>query len=267
MNAGADPTLNAGDPFTFTATFSDPGVNAGPWGYTLDFGDGSTPITGSATLQTAPISAVHTYADAGDYVAQLTVTDAIGASGVGTRSITVSPATARTLLVAGDISNGPSPRDSLTALLLDSIPGTVLTLGDNVFPTGTLGNYMSNYEPTWGRHKARTYAALGNNEYDNVATGGSADGSFDYFGDRAGPNRGLGYYSFDLGAWHIIALNTNGNYVAGNAGSAQDQWLQADLAANTQPCVLAFFHHPRFFSSQSVGFIEAAGVDGDLKNF
>src|SRR5207249_593880 len=86
--------------------------------------------------------------------------------------------------------------------------GTVLTLGDNAYPNGTLGDYQNCYDPTWGRHKARTYATLGNRDYNT----GAADGAFDYFGDHAGP-RGKGYYSFDLGAWHILVLNSNGAYV------------------------------------------------------
>src|SRR5206468_423361 len=84
----------------------------------------------------------------------------------------------------------------------DTLSGTVLTLGDNAYPNGTLGDYQNCYDPTWGRHKARTYATLGNRDYNT----GAADGAFDYFGNHAGP-RAKGYYSFDLGAWHILVLN------------------------------------------------------------
>src|SRR5205823_12812043 len=96
--------------------------------------------------------------------------------------------------------------------------------------------------------------------------------AFDYFGDHVGP-RGKGYYSFDLGAWHIIVLNSNGRFVPFAAGSEQDQWLQADLSADTKQCTLAMWHHPRFFSSSESGYtaeepikiiwdrLYAAGVD------
>jgi len=147
---------------------------------------------------------------------------------------------------AGDIAACTNDRDEQTAQLLDGIAGTVFTLGDNAYPNGTAIDYANCYDPTWGRHKARTYAALGNHEYDS----GNADASFDYFGDRAGP-RGLGYYSFDLGAWHIIVLNDNGAFVPFKAGSVQDQWLLADLASNTKQCILAIWHQPRFYSSKN----------------
>src|SRR2546425_10596654 len=138
------------------------------------------------------------------------------------------------LLAARDIESCGVDSDELTARILDPIPGTVLTLGDNAFPDGTLSTYVSCYDPTWGRHKAHTYATLGNHEYKT----GTAAGAFDYFGDRAGP-RDQGYYGFDLGAWHIIVLNSNGGFVPFSAGSEQDQWLQADLAASTKQCTLA----------------------------
>jgi hypothetical protein len=121
----------------------------------------------------------------------------------------------------------------------------VAALGDNVRESSTLADYNSCYEPTWGRHKSRTFAVLGNHDYD----AGTADGTFDYFGDRAGP-RGQGYFSQDIGNWHIIVLNSNDDQVGVAAGSPQDQWLVADLAANTKPCILAMWHHSMFQSGQ-----------------
>ena len=153
-----------------------------------------------------------------------------------------------TFVGAGDIASCTVAGDERTAQLLDDIAGTVFTLGDNAYPNGRAEDYASCYEPSWGRHKARTYAALGNHEYDT----GTADASFDYFGDRVGP-RGLGYYSFDLGFWHIIVLNDNAPYVPFKANSAQDRWLQADLAGNTKRCILAIWHQPRFYSSKDPG--------------
>ena len=140
---------------------------------------------------------------------------------------------------AGDIATSGSG-DEETAQLLDNIPGTVFTLGDNAYTNGTLTEYTNYYEPTWGRHKARTRPSPGNHEYN---TSGAA-GYYDYFGDIAGPDR-RGYYSYDLGDWHIISLNSN---ISMSAGSTQEQWLRADLAATTAKCVLAYWHHPRFSS-------------------
>jgi hypothetical protein len=104
------------------------------------------------------------------------------------------------------------------------------------------------YAPSWGRHKARTKPSVGNHEYQ---TPGAA-GYFDYFGAAAG-DRTKGYYSYGLGEWHIVVLNSNCSIVSCGAGSAQEQWLRADLAANPAACTLAYFHHPRFNSGASHG--------------
>ena len=143
------------------------------------------------------------------------------------------------LVGAGDIASSGSGDDA-TALLLDNIPGTVFTAGDNVYTNGTPTEFATYYEPTWGRHKARTRPSPGNHDY---GTSG-ATGYYAYFGAVAGP-AGQGYYSYDLGDWHIISLNSN---IAMSAGSVQEQWLRADLAATTKQCVLAMWHHPRFSS-------------------
>ena len=165
---------------------------------------------------------------------------------------------AQTILAAGNIATCGTTNDEATAALLDTLQGTIFTLGDNVFPDGTLEAYTDCYEPSWGRHKARTYATLGNHEYRS----GTAAPSFNYFGDRAGP-RDLGYYSLELGNWHIIVLNINDTTVGDTnpfEGSAQDQWLQADLAANSKTCTLAVWHNPRFFSSNTLGWTSSAYV-------
>jgi len=136
-------------------------------------------------------------------------------------SPTPTPEPDPVLVGAGDIANG-GPGDDQTAALLDGIPGTVFTTGDNAYDNGTAADFANFYDPTWGRHRARTRPAPGNHDYN---TAGAA-GYFGYFGANAGPP-GLGYYSYDLGRWHIIALNSN---VAMEPGSAQEQWLRADLA-------------------------------------
>ena len=141
---------------------------------------------------------------------------------------------------AGDIADC-GPGAAATARLLDALGGTIFTAGDNAYDAGTEADFAACFAPTWGRHLARIRPSPGNHDY---LTAGAA-GYFAYFGDRAGP-AGRGYYSFDLGAWHIVSLNSN---VSVAAGSEQDRWLAADLAAARQRCVLAFWHHPRFSSS------------------
>jgi hypothetical protein len=124
------------------------------------------------------------------------------------------------------------------------ISGTVFTLGDNVYPSGTAQQFERCYDPSWGRHRARTRPSPGNHDY---ATRG-ASGYFNYFGAAAG-ERGKGYYSYDLGAWHIIVLNSNCWGVGGcGRTSPQYKWLVADLQAHPALCTLAYWHHPRFSS-------------------
>lgn len=178
-----------------------------------------------------------------------------------------TPVPAEVILAAGNIAKCGSTVDEATAEILDTLAGTIFTLGDNAFPDGTSEAYTTCYEPSWGRHRHRTYATLGNHEY----TAGKASESFDYFGERAGP-RDLGYYSLDLGSWHIIVLNISDGS-SFESGSEQDRWLAADLAANTKVCTLAMWHSPRFFSSDTPGYtrnsfvidawsrLYAAGVD------
>jgi hypothetical protein len=144
------------------------------------------------------------------------------------------------LIAAGDIARCDSDGDEATARLLDSLPGTVLTLGDHVYSAGTRERFRACYDSSWGRHRARTRPAPGNHDY-RVPNGA---GYFAYFGDAAGPV-GRGYYSFDVGDWHIISLNSN---VDLRPGSPQLQWLRADLAAYPRRCTLAYWHHARFSS-------------------
>ena len=144
---------------------------------------------------------------------------------------------------AGDIADCGTTADSATAALVDHIAGTVVVIGDNVYPSGTAAYYHDCYDPTWGRFKARTKPASGNHEY--LVSG--ATGYFGYFGGAAGdPSKG--YYSYDLGTWHIVVLNSNCSFVGCSSTSAQAGWLRANLAANKGKDVLAYWHHPRFSS-------------------
>jgi hypothetical protein len=148
------------------------------------------------------------------------------------------------LVGAGDIASCSSSGDEATALLLDGIAGTVFTVGDNVYDTGTAAEFNNCYEPSWGRHKARTRPSIGNHDY---ATSAGAP-YYAYFApNAAGPD---GYYSYNLGDWHIIVLNSN---IARTATSAQGVWLKNDLIANTKSCTLAYWHHPRFSSGATHG--------------
>jgi hypothetical protein len=152
---------------------------------------------------------------------------------------TTAPAGDPVLVGAGDIATSGSG-DSATAALVNAIPGTVFTMGDNVYNSGTAGEFNSYYNPTWGQFKARTKPAPGNHDY--VTSG--ASGYYGYFGTLAGPS-GRGYYSYDLGNWHIVSLNSE---VSMASGSAQHSWLTADLDASSKPCTLAYWHKPLFTS-------------------
>jgi acid phosphatase type 7 len=151
---------------------------------------------------------------------------------------------------AGDIATCTNDNDAATAAVLDILfpagaPGVLATFGDNAYDVGSAADYANCYGPTWGRHKDRTRPAVGNHEY--LTPGASA--YFNYFGAAAGdPARG--YYSYELGAWHVVVLNSNCDFVGGcGSGSPQETWLRADLAAHPTRCALAYWHHPRFCSS------------------
>jgi hypothetical protein len=183
-----------------------------------------------------------------------TATISASAGGLtGRSSITVTsapPPTDPVLVGAGDIASCSSTGDEATAMLLDNIAGTVVTLGDNVYDNGTAAEYTNCYGPSWGRHKSRTKPTPGNHEYNTA----NASGYYGYFGSLAGdPSKG--YYSYNLGNWHIIVLNSNSDCstISCATGSAQEQWLRADLAANQTVCTLAYWHHPRFNSGAGHG--------------
>ncbi|MEV4537609.1 DNRLRE domain-containing protein [Asanoa sp. NPDC049518] len=157
-----------------------------------------------------------------------------------TGTTTTPPPSGDPVLVgAGDIATSGSG-DSATAALINGISGTVFTTGDNVYSNGTASEFTSYYQPTWGAFKSRTRPAPGNHDYNTSG----ATGYYNYFGSQAGPS-GQGYYSYNLGNWHIVSLNSN---ISMSSTSAQVTWLKNDLAANTRPCTLAYWHHPLFTS-------------------
>jgi hypothetical protein len=131
-----------------------------------------------------------------------------------------------------------SPGPEATALLLDGIPGVVFAAGDLAYFQGTAQQFRDCYDPSWGRHLGRTRPVPGNHEYESPG----AAPYFAYFASSAGPP-GLGYYSFTVGEWHVVALNSN---LPMSLGSAQQAWLREDLSANRAVCVAAIWHHPLF---------------------
>ena len=147
------------------------------------------------------------------------------------------------LLAAGDIADCSSTGALLTARLIESRPGTVAALGDTAYPAGSESDFARCYNPTWGRFKARTRPAIGNHEY--LTAGARA--YFSYFGRRSAPFSG--YYSYKLGRWHIVVINSECGQIGGcDSGSTQLRWLRNDLARHPSRCALAYWHEPRFSS-------------------
>lgn len=166
------------------------------------------------------------------------------------------------VMAAGDIVCGAKStnswcQQSATANVIEArSPNAVLALGDVQYECAQAADFATYFDPTWGRFKSKIYPSVGNHEYKTSTNSSdpcyqsppNARDYFNYFGPVAGdPSKG--YYSFDLGAWHLISLNSNCAFVGGcGAGSAQEQWLRADLAAHPNTCTLAFMHYPRFSS-------------------
>jgi large repetitive protein len=161
---------------------------------------------------------------------------------------------------AGDIAGCDSTGDEATAQLLDLFPNAyVLTLGDHTYEQGTLSEFTNCYDPTWGRAKARTRPSVGDHEYNTR----NAAGYFTYFNSQLTPfgasaaDSTRGYYSYDLGTWHVVVLNSNCSAVGGcGATSPEVQWLRADLTSHAALCTLAYWHHPRFSSGGGHGSID-----------
>ncbi len=153
------------------------------------------------------------------------------------------------LVAAGDIADCADLSGAeATAKLLEKIPGTVIAIGDLAYPDGSRENFNC-YDKTWGRVKDRTRPTVGNHEFHSK----DAAYYFEYFGKAAGDPRD-GFYSYDLGAWHILALNSECLEVGGcDAGGRQEKWLRADLAAHPSACTLAYFHKPLFSSGGKHG--------------
>lgn len=203
--------------------------------------DVTSAVTGSGTVNFILA------ADSGDAVAfssregsqppELVVTFISDGSSAATPTASADEAT---FVGAGDISLCDDDNDEHTAQLLDTIPGTVFTTGDNAYADGTYEEFMDCYDPTWGRHKNRTMPVPGNHEYHAE----EASGYYQYFKDISP------YYAYNLGSWRIYALNSEIDIAE---DSPQLEWLRQDLTENPRQCVLAYWHQPRWSSGTTHG--------------
>jgi calcineurin-like phosphoesterase family protein len=188
----------------------------------------------------------------GFVVAILLVAASGGAAGLARAADPVVYAAGDIACAPGNSTTATKCREMKTSdIILGGGASKALALGDLQYDSASLANMRASYARSWGRVGSIIEPVLGNHE----STG---SGYFDYFygsGVNSGPfgQRGKGYYSYNVGVWHLIALNSNCARVACNAGSAQEQWLRGDLGANPRACTLAYWHHPRFSS----------GHDGD----
>jgi len=192
------------------------------------------------------------------------------------------PPKAIVVVAVGDISCDPASKFynqgngtakkchmlATSSLAISIKPEAALLLGDTQYDTGSPSAFEQSYAKTWGRKELKdiSYPSIGNHEYRTK----HASGYFDYFGARAGDQR-KGYYSFDLGTWHLIALNSGGDDacrpVSCDAGSDQERWLHDDLAQTTSACTLAFWHRPLFSSGELRESIEVRPLWRDLYDF
>jgi Calx-beta domain/Calcineurin-like phosphoesterase len=224
---------------------------------------GSLALDRRNKARTISVQIVGDTVDELDETFQVVLSNASGATiadgtGVGTIFDDDSPPVSGTkIAAAGDIACDPTSslfnagqgsglncRQLATSdVLLAGGYAAVLPLGDIQYEDGAYSKFLASYDLSWGRVKSITKPAPGNHEYQ---TSGAA-GYYQYFGAAAG-DPAKGYYSYDLGAWHVVALNSNCTAVACGAGSQQEQWLRTDLAAHPAACTLAYWHHPRFSS-------------------
>ncbi|HEY3312207.1 MAG TPA: DNRLRE domain-containing protein [Anaerolineales bacterium] len=228
-----------------TPRWSVPSVNAGSWvAFNLDTAIAGEGIFSFALTTPAGSGLILAARESFVYPPRLSLS-VLNPSPGPMVTITPTPNADPVLVGAGDIADCGSSGDEATANLLAKIPGTVFTAGDNAYEDGSAAEYANCYNPGWGRFKSRTRPSPGNHEYH---TSGALP-YFAYFGSKAG-SPGKGYYSYNLGTWHIIVLNSE---IDSQAGSPQEVWLRQDLAANPQTCTLAIWHKPLFASGASHG--------------
>ncbi|HET9841039.1 MAG TPA: chitobiase/beta-hexosaminidase C-terminal domain-containing protein [Nocardioides sp.] len=260
--AACAPSAYAGS-VTLSFKASDPGGSGIAATYYTT--DGSTPTTSSPKAGRAfTINSNTTFKF-------FSVDNAGNVEPVQSLTVQTAPRTDPVVGAAGDIACDPNQiafnsglgtdtdcRAVHTAQLLEGVDA-VLPLGDNQYACGGAAAWAQSYDPTWGVLKSITHPVPGDADY---ATSGGTDcpstpgaGYYQYFGAAAG-DPAKGYYSYNLGQWHVVAINTapcENNATTCAAGSAQDQWLRQDLAANTSSCTLAYYQNPRFTSTAGGG--------------
>jgi hypothetical protein len=277
--SNTSPPTIAGIPQSGHQLTADPGTWSGtqPIAYAYqwrrcDSAGGNCVDIAGATAQSYTVAS----ADVGSTI-RVTVTGSNSggsASAASAPTAVVTPGTADpVVMAAGDVACGsqsgttPCQQGATAGVISAASPDAVLALGDLQYECGALSDFRSYYDTTWGAFKSKTYPAPGNHEYAtstdpaNSCFGmpSGAPGYYTYFDSAGSPLDSncvvgcRGYYSFNLGSWHLIALNSNCTDVPGGCGtgSPQEQWLRADLAADTHSCTLAFWHHPLFSSYTS----------------
>jgi hypothetical protein len=222
-------------------------------------------VLGATSAATGPLGSESP--DLSSPLAQFTASPTASAATSGAGAGAAQPPAPRqvtvTIVAAGDIACDPAhnvgtPQDcdqAATANLIGQLrPTAVLTLGDNQYENGTLAGFNTVFGPSWGAYRSIMFPAIGNHEYLTA----HAAGYFGYFHVPA-------YYSFNLGNWHLISLDSECSYVGGcQAGSAQERWLQADLAAHPTLCTLVYWHEPRWSSGEHKDATQMTAIWADL---
>ena len=235
--APGNPTVTASTATSISISWTASSDDVGVSGYDL-FQNGSNVGTttdtnhtfGDLTCGTTYNLAIDAYDAAGNHSPQTAIT-------ANASECPAPPPSDPVIAAAGDICANATDCAG-TANLIDAIdPTRVLALGDNAYQDGTIDQYDAYYDPNWGRFKAKTSPVPGNHDYHTAGGGGY----FAYFGAQAPAE----YYSYDVGSWHLIALDGE---IAHGAGSAQETWLRNDLTAHPATCTLAYWHEPRFSS-------------------
>ena len=207
--------------------------------------DGTAAVSPSATARSSvPVTSASPSATASSGAPSGSASGAPPSASPSGPTAVATPSGDPVLVGAGDIADCELSGDSATAKLVEGIPGTVFTAGDNAYQDGTEAQFRDCYAPTWGRFRDRTRPAAGNHDWAS----GNLAGYLGYF-DEAGAPDGVSWYSYDLGSWHVVVLDSDCASVKGcDPASAQGRWLAADLAASNARCTLAIWHHPRFSS-------------------
>jgi calcineurin-like phosphoesterase family protein len=245
------------------------------YGATTAYGQTTAPVplaAGSARLAVSVL--LSSLADVTTYHARVVVVSSVGSvASADSVFTTLADSAAVRVAAAGDIACDPTdpsfnggagtPAECQQKAVADAILAraydAVLPLGDEQYNNGTASQFAASYNPSWGRFKAISHPAIGNHEYGTPTLA-----YFQYFGAAAG-DPGKGYYSYDLGSWHVLVINSNCSFIGGcNPGSPQENWVRADLAAHRVSCTLAYFHHPRFSSGQAGDDLEMSSIWSDL---